>query len=129
MWPPVGPLTSEQLANIKASGITAINLTVTVGRADFETVVAGLAFWNSQVEANPERLCVIRRHTEIDAAKRAGKLGMIFGFQRTAMLGEDLGRIKLISMWYKTGLRTQNPCTNAACGFRRRVSRPIIRAF
>jgi len=66
-----------------------------VGRADFETVVAGLAFWNSQVEANPERLCVIRRHTEIDAAKRAGKLGMIFGFQRTAMLGEDLGRIKL----------------------------------
>jgi membrane dipeptidase len=95
MWPPAGPLNSEQLSNLKASGITAINLTVTVGRADFETVVAGLAFWNSQVEAHPEQLCVIRHATEIAAAKQAGKLGLIFGFQRTTMLGEDLGRIKL----------------------------------
>jgi membrane dipeptidase len=95
MWPPVGPLTPEQLDNIKRSGITAINMTVTVGRADFETVVAGLAFWNGQVEANPDRLCVIRRHTDIAEAKRAGKLGLIFGFQRTSMLGEELARIKL----------------------------------
>src|SRR4051812_21694632 len=56
MWPPVGPLTPGQLANIQESGITAINLTVTVGRSDFETVVAGLAFWNGQVEANPRLL-------------------------------------------------------------------------
>ena len=53
MWPPVGPLTPEQLANLQRSGITAINLTVTVGRADFETVVAGLAFWNGQAERIP----------------------------------------------------------------------------
>jgi membrane dipeptidase len=70
-------------------------MTVTVGRADFETVVAGLAFWNGQVEAHQDRLSVIRRHTEIAEAKNAGKLGLIFGFQRTSMFAEDLGRIKL----------------------------------
>src|SRR5947209_5886407 len=78
MWPPVGPLTPGQLANIQESGITAINLTVTVGRSDFETVVAGLAFWNGQVEANPRRLCVIKRQSDITEAKRARQLGLIF---------------------------------------------------
>ena len=70
-------------------------MTVTVGRADFETVVGGLAFWNGQIDANPDRLCLIRRHEDIQEAKTAGKLGLIFGFQRTSMLGEDTGRIKL----------------------------------
>lgn len=95
MWPPVGPLTPEQLATLRDSGITAINLTVTVGRADFETVVAGLAFWNSQIEGHPDRLCLIRRHTDLAEAKRAGTLGLILGFQRTTMLGEEVSRIKL----------------------------------
>jgi membrane dipeptidase len=95
MWPPVGPLSPEQLANIQGSGITVINLTVTVGRADFETAVAGLAFWNSEAERHSERICVIKRHSDIAEAKKARKLGIVLGFQRTAMLGDDLSRIKL----------------------------------
>ncbi len=95
MWPPVGPLTPKQVGNIQTSGITAINLTVTVGRADFETVVGGLAFWNGQVEAHSDRLCIIRQEGDIAQAKRAGKLGLIFGFQRTSMLGEDLARLRV----------------------------------
>jgi len=95
MWPPVGPLSPEQLENIQRSGITAINLTVTVGRADFETVVAGLSFWNGEAEHHSDRLCIIRRHSDIAEAKKARTLGLILGFQRTAMLGDDLSRIKL----------------------------------
>jgi membrane dipeptidase len=95
LWPPVGPLTAEQLTNIRASGITAINLTVTIGRSDFETVVGGLAFWNSEAERNSARLCIVRQHADITAAKKTGKLGLVFGFQRTTMLGDDASRIKL----------------------------------
>jgi membrane dipeptidase len=97
MWPPVGPLSPKQLASIAASGITAINHTVTQGAAaaDFESVVAGLAFWNQQVEQHADQLCVIRRFADIAQAKRQGKLGLIFGFQRTNMLGDHLSRIGL----------------------------------
>ena len=68
MWPPQGPLTAKQLANIVASGITAINHTVTIGQLDFEAVVAGLAFWGRQVESHADRLCVIRRHSDLQLA-------------------------------------------------------------
>lgn len=95
MWPPLGPLTAKQLENIASSGITAINHTVTVGAADYESVVAGLAFWEHEVETHANRLCIIRRHADILAAKRESKLGLIFGFQRTNMLGDQVSRIEL----------------------------------
>ncbi len=95
MWPPQGPLTSAQLTNIIASGITAINHTVTVGQADFESVVAGLAFWEHQVEMHADRLCVIKKHSDLRLAKQESKLGLILGFQRTNMLGDQLTRIEL----------------------------------
>ena len=95
MWPPQGPLTVNQLSNIVTSGITAINHTVTIGAADFESTVAGLAFWERQVELHPDRLCVIRKHADLAQAKRDSKLALIFGFQRTNMLGDQLTRIEL----------------------------------
>jgi membrane dipeptidase len=95
MWPPLGPLSPKQLASIAASGITTINHTVTVGPADFESVVAGLAFWEQQVERHADQLCVIRTHDDIAQAKSQCKLGLIFGFQRTNMLGDRLSRVEL----------------------------------
>lgn len=95
IWPPLGPLSPGQLANITASGITAINHTVTVGQADFESVTAGLAFWGNQVDLHADRLCVIKKYVDLIRAKQESKLGLIFGFQRTNMLGDQLARIEL----------------------------------
>lgn len=88
MWPPQGPITTTQLANIVSPGITAINHTVTIGQADFEAVVAGLAFWERQVENHPDRLCVVRRHSDLQLAKQQSKLGLIFGFHSLTHSGE-----------------------------------------
>jgi membrane dipeptidase len=68
---------------------------VTVGRADFESAVAAIAFWEHEVETHPGRLFVIRKHSDIRRAKQESKLGLIFGFQSTSMLGDQLSRIAL----------------------------------
>src|SRR4051812_38402140 len=74
---------------------TAINHTVTIGPADFESVVAGLAFREYQVELHADRLRLIRKHSDLKLAKQESKLGLIFSFQRTNMLGDRLARIEL----------------------------------
>src|SRR5687768_12279968 len=44
-WPPRGPLSPKQRAAIAASGITAINVTVS---ADFEGSIRNIALWTGE---------------------------------------------------------------------------------
>src|SRR5262245_16253551 len=47
-----GPLTAEQVAEIRASGLTAVNLTVSsvgVLSGAFEATVDGIAFWEQEL--------------------------------------------------------------------------------
>ncbi len=88
-YPAPGPLTAEQLDNIRKSGLTAINLTVGKPGTLIETV-REIGFWLRQIELHPDRLLLVRRHADIAAAKAQKKLAVIFGFQGMGMIGEDL---------------------------------------
>ncbi len=91
------PLTDEMVRNAAASGITAVNVTVSGGGDDPDAAYAAtldhLAYWQREVEAHPDVLAVAASVAEIEAAKAAGKLALILGFQDTFMLGTDLARM------------------------------------
>ncbi|MDT9598766.1 dipeptidase [Sphingosinicella rhizophila] len=91
-YPPGSPhLSAEQLRNVHASGLTAINMTVGGGSAaPQQERIAGI---KADVAANPDILALITRHSDIAAAKKAGKLGIILGFQGLEWAQDDLSQI------------------------------------
>lgn len=92
-WPPRGPLTAAQRANIARSGLTAINTTVSGDRV--ESTVATIALWTGEAAAYPELLTIVRRHEDLARARKGGQLGIILGFQDTEMLERDLARLDM----------------------------------
>lgn len=90
------PLTTAMIDDVRKSGLTAVNLTISgVGSYsdDYDKTISNIAYWNAQVAAHPDSLMLIRRHADIAEAKRSGRLGLIYGFQDTTPLLEDLDRL------------------------------------
>jgi membrane dipeptidase len=81
--------------NAVESGITCVNLTVSSG--DFESTVAKIARWEAEIERWPQALQRVRSVAQVKEAKRAGRLGIIYGFQDAVPLDRDLGRLQLFS--------------------------------
>lgn len=98
-WPPRGPLSQKQRDAIAASGITAINVTVS---ADFEGSVRNIALWQGETDKYPNLLSIVRRHSDIAKAKNDKTLGLILGFQNTDMIDRDISRLDL---FYRLGIR------------------------
>lgn len=107
-YPPPGEMTPEKLANVRASGITAINLTV--GRpGSFPDTVREISTWLRHIDAHPDHFRLVKRHSDIAAAKAEGKLGIIFGFQGMGMIGDDLSLIDTFAgLWVKIMQLTYN---------------------
>ncbi|MEO8450905.1 MAG: membrane dipeptidase, partial [Gemmatimonadota bacterium] len=92
------PLTDEMIANVKASGITAVNVTLSgggPGHVSFDDTVAKIGYWERELAAHPDTFLKVRTVADIAEAKRLGKLGLIYGFQDAVMLEGDAGRLAL----------------------------------
>ncbi|MEO7936255.1 MAG: membrane dipeptidase [Dokdonella sp.] len=90
------PLSAKALDDVQASGLTAVNVTVSgVGSYanDPALTVGNIAYWNAQIAAHPDRLMQIRKAADLIEAKRSGRLGLIYGFQDATPIGEDLDRV------------------------------------
>jgi membrane dipeptidase len=95
---PETPLSPKALDDVRASGLTAVNVTVSgVGSyaKDYDTTIRNIAYWNAQVAAHPELLMLVRAAADISEAKRSKRLGLIFGFQDATPIAEDLQRIDI----------------------------------
>lgn len=93
---PGAPLSAHALSDVRASGLTAVNLTVSgVGsyEKDYDTTIRNIAYWNAQVAAHADLFLLVRGTADIAAAKSSGRLGLIYGFQDATPIGEDLGRV------------------------------------
>lgn len=103
-----GPLTADELADARASGLTAVVLTLAPsGRfrfndAAFETTVRNIAKWNDEIARHPDTLVAVRTAADLTRAKAEGKVGVIYTFQESSPLGEDADRVELFA---KLGLR------------------------
>jgi membrane dipeptidase len=99
-WPPRGPLSQKQRDAVAASGITAIN--VTVSADTFEATTRTIALWTGEADRHPTLLSIVRRYPDIERAKRENTLGLILGFQNTEMLERDISRLET---FHRLGVR------------------------
>ncbi len=91
---------ARSLADARTAGLTAFNLTLghVAGSADpFEATVADIAAWDAFIRRQPEVLMKVHTAAELDAARDTGRVGVVYGFQNTEMLGSRLDRVALFA--------------------------------
>ena len=91
---------SRGLADARASGLTAVNVTLGYVSGDddpYESSIRDIARWQGFVASNPRALRRVLTAGDIIEARATGQLGIIAGFQNTAMLGTHLDRIGLFA--------------------------------
>lgn len=90
---PVGgkELSPEQLRNVRASGLTAVNMSV--GGPTPERTRERIANIKDDITRHPDTLMLIRNHADIARAKATGKLGIMLGFQGLEWMQDNLALI------------------------------------
>src|SRR3954471_4223525 len=77
------PLTPEMVANAKASGITAVNLTVS-SAPNVAATFRDMGYWERELQAHPDVLMKVYSVADLQRAKGSKRLGLIYGFQNAA---------------------------------------------
>jgi membrane dipeptidase len=93
---PNAALDAADLADVRASGVTAVNMTVgSVGSYahDYDGAIEQIAHWDNEIAAHPDVFMKFRNAHDFVEAKRSGRLAIIYGFQDTTPFGEDLARL------------------------------------
>jgi membrane dipeptidase len=108
-----GPLAPRILADAHASGMNAVNLTlgyVAGPMEPFEHSIADIAAWDARLRIHSRDLLKVLTAADILRAKRERRIGIIYGVQNAAMLGDKAERADLFA---DLGLRvvqlTYNP--------------------
>jgi membrane dipeptidase len=99
------PLDAAAIADVRTSGLTAVNVTLgSVGilSSAFEDTVKSIATWDSEIEAHPDVFLKVKSAADLKAAKASSRLGLIYGFQDTLSIGDDVSRL---DAFYRLGVR------------------------
>ena len=105
---PDGDLGPLALADGVNSGVTAAIITVApngrfwFGEEGYQTTLNKLDYWDRHARRHPSQLHHIRTLADLQHAKQEKKFGLIYGFQDTSPIGEDLDRIP---MYQRRGVR------------------------
>jgi membrane dipeptidase len=86
------PLSAEMVANARASGITAVNLTVSSAPNVADTF-RDVGYWERELQAHPDVLVKIYSVADLRRAKETRRLGLIYGFQNASMLEGDASNL------------------------------------
>jgi membrane dipeptidase len=87
------PPSDTALAEVRGSGFTAVHCTIS--DRTYEGTIANLARLNAWIERDPELFRFVRVHSDIQRAKREGKIGLLAGFQNVEFLEPDPSRIEV----------------------------------
>lgn len=109
-----GPLSAELVKDAVESGITCVHITILpVGTTSpdraFTQAVINIGEMESEIDAHPEAFTRVRTAADIVAAKKNGKLGLLYGFQDGVAFETDLSRLDEL---YRLGLRIVQPTYN-----------------
>ncbi len=92
---------AEVFENMRRGGLTAVNCTVSV-LENFRETIKNIFWWHAAFDRYRELIVPVRTVTDIEAAKQSGRTGIIFGFQNTSAIEEDL---ELLSIFHSLGVR------------------------
>lgn len=135
------PLSQEAVADLVASGITAVNVTVGVVGATapepFEGSVARIAAWEREADRLPAVLRRVRTTADLHDAKATGRLGLVYGFQDAVPLEGRLERLELfhglgvrvIQLTYNDRNRLGDGCLEPADGGLSRLGHQAVAAM
>jgi membrane dipeptidase len=91
----------ETLTRLRQGGLTAVNATVAVHEG-FRDTVSNIAEWYRMFDRYSSLIMPVRTTDDIRRAKELGKVGLIFGFQSTSPIEDDL---YLLSIFKELGVR------------------------
>ena len=86
------PLKADAVRDIRASGVTAINWTVS--SRSFEDTVAQIAYAQALVESDPGLWRVARAYSDIGVAAANSQVAILLGFQHPEPIGEHGERLE-----------------------------------
>jgi membrane dipeptidase len=101
-------LDEVELREIRATGLAAINVTIAPqGAFWFGPEAAAkceqqFQLWEGWIAKHPETLTTVRNGADLARAHREKRVGVIYGFQDTSPIGEDIDRI---DVFYQRGVR------------------------
>jgi membrane dipeptidase len=79
---------------VRRSGFTAIQ--TSLADHSLRAALADLAAWQARFERHPDRLAPVLKASDIERAKRKGKLGVMLGFQNATCIEDDLGNLRVL---------------------------------
>ena len=108
------PLSDAFLQDIRNSGLTAVHVTIlpvgsTPPDAAFTEAVMGIGRFEREIDRNPGVLSRVRTVADLQAAKSAGRTGLIYGFQDGVAFETDLSRLEAL---HRLGIRVVQPTYN-----------------
>ena len=93
---------AECLPRMAASGFDAVSLTLGGDRDGLPDTIQKIARERNHFLARPDEYVLVKTADDILAAKRAGKLAVIFHFQGTNPVASDLN---MVETYYRLGIR------------------------
>jgi membrane dipeptidase len=93
-WDPV------EYEAVRRSGYTGIQ--TTLPSTSFDVAIRALSEWNARIRENTDKLFRATKATDIEAAKRDGKMAVVLGFQNATMLE---GRVENLDPLFDLGTR------------------------
>jgi len=97
---PTGVLTPRMIADARASGEAAVNCTLgyVAGPQDpFQQSVADIGLYDAMIRKNPRDLLKVLSVADIRRARAENKIGLIYGFQNAAQMGDDATRADIFA--------------------------------
>jgi membrane dipeptidase len=85
-------LDARAIADAKASGLSAVNITLGYTLGDlppYPHTLHELDVWDARLAAYPRDLLHVRTAADIRTAHAEGRIGVIYGFQNAVAVGED----------------------------------------
>lgn len=86
------PVGADRVRDIRASGVTAINWTVS--SATFDDAVSQVAYAQALADSDPSLWLLARRHSDIAAAATSKQVALLLGFQHPQPLGDHGERLE-----------------------------------
>lgn len=87
---------------LRAGGIDALNVTVCHFEADYRETCDRIAGWLARTRQPDSEWRLIERGADFNAAKKAGQIGIVMGWQNMRPVEDDLDRLV---MFHKLGVR------------------------
>jgi membrane dipeptidase len=111
---PDAGLSEQEIKDTHESGVTCAHVTVgsvgtTAPDTAFMDTVRGIAFWEREIDRNPDVLSRVRTVSDISKAKKARRTGLIYGVQDGVAFETDLSRLESL---HSLGLRVVQPTYN-----------------